>query len=341
MPDSPPSSASAEAFSAPPEPAARFQILSLDGGGLKGLYAAAVLAKIEEKAGTRVVDHFDLIAGTSTGGLIALGLGLGLSPRSIVEFYVREGPRIFRNRLGLRNALQFFFRKFPQEPLARALRSRDAFGEKLFGDSRKRLVIPSYNLSTDKVRVFRTPHIPRLTTDLNIPAWQVGLATTAAPTYFPSCALGETQLIDGGVWANNPCLTALAEAVGAFGQPYGSIRMLSMGTTVTRHSRRRSLRRGGFVSWLRGGAITDVFMSAQSVGAVGVTGHLIGMENLMRIDADVPDGAHLLDHVTVDDLLAEAEQTALHRVPEFRKQFMSHRAAPYQPCHHKEPCHVQ
>ena len=198
MRDSPrlPLPASADALSAPPQPAARFQILSLDGGGLKGLFAAAVLAKLEEKAGTTVVDHFDLIAGTSTGGLIALGLGLGLSPRSLVEFYVREGPAIFRNRLGLRNALQILSRKFPQEPLARALRSPEAFGEKLFGDSRKPLVIPSYNLSTDTVRVFRTPHIPRLTTDLKIPAWQVGLATTAAPTYFPSFVLGENYFYD-------------------------------------------------------------------------------------------------------------------------------------------------
>jgi len=85
--------------------APRFQILSLDGGGIKGLFSAAVLAAIEEDLGINVVDHFDLIAGTSTGAIIALGLGLGMRPREIVQFYACEGPKIFGNCLGWRNAL--------------------------------------------------------------------------------------------------------------------------------------------------------------------------------------------------------------------------------------------
>ncbi len=80
----------------------RFQILSLDGGGLRGMFSAAVLARLEEDLDVRVVDHFDLIAGTSTGGIIALGLGLGMSPRDILQFYTDHGPRIFRDRSRLR-----------------------------------------------------------------------------------------------------------------------------------------------------------------------------------------------------------------------------------------------
>ncbi|MGW5232081.1 patatin-like phospholipase family protein, partial [Streptomyces nodosus] len=76
----------------------RFQILALDGGGFRGMFSAAVLARLEEDLGVRVADHFDLIAGTSTGGIIALGLGLGLSPQQILEFYTEHGPRIFRDR---------------------------------------------------------------------------------------------------------------------------------------------------------------------------------------------------------------------------------------------------
>jgi predicted acylesterase/phospholipase RssA len=77
----------------------RFQILALDGGGIKGIFLAAVLSAIEEDLGTTVAEHFDLIAGTSTGGIIAVGLGLGLSPRHILEFYLQECGAIFRNRL--------------------------------------------------------------------------------------------------------------------------------------------------------------------------------------------------------------------------------------------------
>ena len=71
-----------------------FQILSLDGGGYRGLFAAAVLAAFEEDLGRPVLQHFDLVTGTSTGGIIALALGAGMSPREVIEFYETHGPRI-------------------------------------------------------------------------------------------------------------------------------------------------------------------------------------------------------------------------------------------------------
>ncbi|MRS05906.1 patatin, partial [bacterium] len=132
----------------------RFQILSLDGGGIKGLFSAAVLAAIEEDLRLNIVDHFDLIAGTSTGGIIAIGIGLGMSPREIVEFYLREGPKIFPRWLGTKRFQHWAYRKFSSEPLITALQS--CFSGKRFGDSKKRLVIPAYNLGEDDVYIFRT-----------------------------------------------------------------------------------------------------------------------------------------------------------------------------------------
>jgi patatin-like phospholipase/acyl hydrolase len=84
----------------------RFQILALDGGGLRGIFSAAILAALEDDLQISAVDHFDLIAGTSTGGIIALGLGLGLRPRQIVEFYAELGERVFRSRPALSSARQ-------------------------------------------------------------------------------------------------------------------------------------------------------------------------------------------------------------------------------------------
>ena len=223
----------------------RFQILSLDGGGFKGLFSAAVLAKLEEKTEHKITDHFDLITGTSTGGLIAIGLGLGMSPKEIVQFYVQEGPKIFANTLGWRSVLQWIGRKFPQNRLASALKSKSAFSQKLLGQSSKRLVIPTYNLGTDQVRVFKTPHHPRLTTDLNIPAWKIALATSAAPTFFPACReINHMRLIDGGVWANNPAMVGVVEAVSMLNVPLEAIKVFSIGTTDSRISRNKSLNRG-------------------------------------------------------------------------------------------------
>src|SRR5579862_5792652 len=161
----------------------RFQILSLDRGGIKGLFSAAVLAKWEEDLGCSIADSFDLIVGTSTGGIIALGLGLGLRPREIVRFYLDQGNRIFPNgwTTPYRTARQFIRSKFSPTPLRGAL--QDCFGEKLLGHSTKRLAIPSYDLGQGDVRIFKTAHHNRLRRDFKLPAWKVALATSAAPTY--------------------------------------------------------------------------------------------------------------------------------------------------------------
>lgn len=128
----------------------RFQILSLDGGGIKGLFSAALLAAVEDDLKVRVIDHFDLIAGTSTGGIIAIALGLGLSPREIVQFYMQHGPAIFPGSSSWHRCLLHWFRsKYDASPFEAAL--KDCFQERRFGESTKRLVIPAYNLGEDDV----------------------------------------------------------------------------------------------------------------------------------------------------------------------------------------------
>src|SRR5438105_8023117 len=91
----------------------QFQILSLDGGGVRGVFSAAILAAIEEDHQTRISNHFDLIAGTSTGGILALALGLGIPPKDILAFYFKLGPKIFANPVGMRSALHWFYAKYP------------------------------------------------------------------------------------------------------------------------------------------------------------------------------------------------------------------------------------
>jgi patatin-like phospholipase/acyl hydrolase len=159
----------------------RFQILSLDGGGIKGIFAAAVLASLEDDFRVDITNHFDLIVGTSTGGIIALGLGLGMRPREIVEFYTTHGKSIFRDRFKVRSIFHLFSRKFPSSPLEKALRDRAAFGDRLLGESQKRLVIPAYNVGEDDVYIFKTPHHERFRRDNKVPAWKVALATSVVP----------------------------------------------------------------------------------------------------------------------------------------------------------------
>lgn len=309
-----------------------FQVLSLDGGGIKGLFSAAVLAKLEEKCGTSIVDHFDLVTGTSTGGLIALGLGLGLKPREMVQFYVHHGPKIFANPFGWRSWAQWVRSKFPQSPLMEAVRDPSTFGDKTLGQSAKRLVIPTYNLGADKVRVFKTMHHPRLMTDWKIPAWKVALATSAAPTYFPACShIDNTRLVDGGVWANNPAMLGVVEAISLLRASVDHIKVFSIGTTDSRQHRRKALNSGGILQWASNRDVVDVLARGQSEGVNGQVGLLLGKERFHRIDPTVPNGIYRLDRITPEEMLAEAEDSALHFSPTFDSEFRGHRASAFVP----------
>ena len=307
----------------------RFQILSLDGGGLRGMFTAAVLAHLEEDHGVRVADHFDLIAGTSTGGIIALGLGLGMSPRQILEFYTAHGSRIFRDRSRTRGARHWVLSKYSVKPLRDAL--TEVLGDRLFGASTKRLVITSYNLGANDVHLFRTPHLSHLRRDWRERAVDVALATTAAPTYFPAMSLRGARLVDGGILANNPVMVALTEAIGPLQRAINEIKAFSVGTTTDVPRNSRLLDRGGRLTWAP--AAVDVLMRAQSDGATKQARHFLGDKNFLRLNPTVPTGALNLDRVNADDLIGLAGHVSRSQSPEFRDRFADHFAETYNPYH--------
>lgn len=312
----------------------RFQILSLDGGGLRGMFSAAVLVRLEEDLDVRIIDHFDLIAGTSTGGVIALGLGLGLTPREIVEFYTEHGPRIFRDRSRTRSMRRLLRSKYPAQPLRDALTT--AFRERRFGESTKRLIIPSYNLGEDDVYLFRTPHLPHLARDWRELAVDVAMATTAAPTFLPAVHLDGTRLVDGGMWANNPAMVALVEAVGPLGVPHDAIRVFSLGTTTDVRHRHRRLDHGGLLPWANDAV--EVLMRAQSTSVTKQLGHLLDSDRVLRLNPTVPTGLLSLDRVDADDLVGRAAHASRIASPDVADCFTDHTAAPYTPLHpRKEP----
>jgi patatin-like phospholipase/acyl hydrolase len=303
----------------------RFQILALDGGGLKGLFSAAVLAELESDLRVSIAEHFDLITGTSTGGLIALGLGAGVAPSTLVDFYVEHGPRIFLSAR-LRPIRQWFRSKHRGDELRASL--REILGQRLLGESAKRLLIPSYSLDADDVYIFKTPHHPKLRRDHKTPMVDVGMATTAAPTFLPAYRLGNNRLIDGGVWANNPTLVGVAEAVSMLGATLSEIYVLSLGTTDPVARNRESLDRGGFVQWAR--ASTRVFLRAQSFGTFHAAEHLVGADHIHRIDARVPDRMFRLDRLDARAIRGLAEDVSRRHSPAV-STFVTHRPAPYTP----------
>lgn len=198
-----------------------FKILAIDGGGIKGLYTATVLAKIEEKFDCRIADYFDMLCGTSTGGLLALALSLRIPASTLVDFYKKEGPEIF----GLDNLISNAFRTFKQtlfggkynDDTLKAAITGVLGDAALMSDANTLLCIPSFNLMKGTPRVFKFPHL-----EGEVPLEKYGrmvdvaLATSAAPTYFPIATIDNDYYIDGGVWANNPTLCGLMEALEYF-----------------------------------------------------------------------------------------------------------------------------
>lgn len=320
--DLPPTPVSDEMASRPSE---RFQVLALDGGGLRGLFAAANLARWEQDFGIAIVNHFDLIVGTSTGGLIALGLGAGLTPLQIVDLYVEMGASVFPERPG-GNLRQWVSSKHSSTPLREALER--VLGDKLLGDSCVPLVIPSFDLTSNEVHVLKTAHHPRLTRDWKRRMVDVAMATTAAPTFLPAHALDGLRLIDGGVWANNPAALGIAEAVSMFKRPLEQVHVLSIGTTAPVPDRHRRLDTGGVWQWRRDAV--DVLMQAQSHGTNGLAFHLIG-ERWLRVDQPVPAGTLKLDALNRDQLLGRAESVSRHASDHVNSRFLQHTAPPFHP----------
>lgn len=309
----------------------RFQILSLDGGGIKALFSAAVLAAIEDDLQVRIADHFDLIAGTSAGGIISLGLGLGMRPKDIVKFYLEEGPNIFDKSFGLRSVQHWFYRKYSSRPLEEALKK--CFGTKLLGDSEKRLVIPSFNIDENDVYIFRTAHDKRLVRDYKVPAWKVATATSAAPTFFPSFRdINHLRLIDGGVWANNPLMVAIIEAYGTLKIALENISAFSIGTSETIIQNRQSLNNGGILNWAIDNAALETILRGQSIAAYNHASFLLGDKNILRLNPQVAKGDLSLDGVSkADELIARASYHSRLISPQLQNDFLHHKAKRFVP----------
>lgn len=215
-----------------------FKILSLDGGGIRGVYTAALLQLCEQEfgRGEKLARYFDMIAGTSTGGIIALGLGLGISMPDIVAFYRDDGRKIFpplpvRLSGKARQLWNWAFGpKLDHAQLDAALKRR--FREHLLGEASTRLVVPAFMMPKTEIAVFKTDHHADFRNDHLTPMWKVARATSAAPTYLKGLEHEESGrvFIDGGVWANNPVMVAAIDALSAYDLSFDQIEIFSIGT---------------------------------------------------------------------------------------------------------------
>jgi patatin-like phospholipase/acyl hydrolase len=308
------------------------KILSIDGGGIKGVFPASFLSVIEESTGKKISDYFDLIVGTSTGGIIALGLGMGFSAKELLEFYEELGPEVFKGNKFARCFRSLGISKYDNASLRTSLEKK--FSDKKLGESKNRLVIPSLNLENGEVHVYKTAHHERFQRDYKEKVVDVALATSAAPTYFPtySSASG-TPLVDGGLWANNPMGLAVVEAIGVLEWPREQLKVLSIGCTTEplniKLARRFPM---GKAYW--GFRVADLFMSAQSSASIGTAQILAGRDNVTRISPAVANGKFGLDIITeIESLKGLGESEARKALPEIQSFFVD-KAEIFSPIYH-------
>jgi uncharacterized protein len=267
-----------------------FKILSIDGGGIRGIFPAIILAELEERflGGEPIADQFDLITGTSTGGIIALGLAAGLRPRDMANLYVDKGREIFpplaSNWRGRLSGLFNWFRdlayyRYDRESLHSLLKY--LFKDKLLGDTKTRLCIPSADGNHGNVYIFKTHHHPDYQKDQHELMLKVACATSAAPTFFQPLDDGGYRFLDGGLWANNPIMIGVVDVLSCFDVDRHSVSVLSLGCGDENYMvGNAKVKYGGKLLWAD---VIDAAMSFQSQNALGQARLLLGAERVLRV----------------------------------------------------------
>ena len=252
-------------------------ILSLDGGGIRGVMAAKILVEIEKRTGKRIHELFDLIAGTSTGGILSVGLTKGddpLTAADLLNLYTDRGDEIFSRSLWKRatSVQGLTDERYDQGPLESIL--TELLGDSELKNTHPDIVVTSYDIERRKPYYFKTSKARDANGDRNHLLRHVARATSAAPTYFEPLLLNNSQwrgekesraLIDGGVFANNPAMIALSEALSS-GTKMNKILLCSMGTgTNNRKILYDEAKDWGMLGWIE--PVLSVMMDGMSDSA--------------------------------------------------------------------------
>lgn len=284
------------------------RILAVDGGGIRGVIPATMLCALQERLDRPVSDYFDVIAGTSTGGLIAAGLcvpdaggGQRYDVRQILGFYTDDCREIFHRSLfhecvSLGGLLR---PKYPASSMQRFLAAR--FADQELARARKLLMLVTYDIVLRRPFVFCSARAVEQA-DKNFLLRDACLATTAAPTYFPSAPIRnlageERHFIDGGVCSNDPMLPAFVEADKEF--PGRPVLLVSLGTgNMTESLVEHHVHRWGSIHWAT--QILDVLMDGQSGMSENSLAHLVKSRErpgsrYFRLQPDVPAGLGRMD----------------------------------------------
>jgi len=316
-----------------------FKVLALDGGGIRGVATAAYLAELERQTGKSLHKYFDLITGTSTGGIIAAALAFEKPAADVLALYQNHGQKIFSKRplplprKGASIIASLVMPMYSNKVLHTEL--KELFGaETRMGEAKCRLCIPVYNISVGKNVVLTTRHLPQYLYDHQLYVWHVVAATTAAPVYFHPFQLGNRGLfVDGGIWENSPIMVGVAEGK-RLGYSLDEIQVLSIGTGTSTFQKDRgrltySLR-FGLSGWNQ--KLMEMIFRAQTERANNYADLFLPQGHHHRIDFALPDKGYGLDDVNkIETLIIRASTEAKNTAHEVSKRFLQHETTPFTP----------
>lgn len=317
-----------------------FQALALTGGGYRGLYTAKALQTMEDSIGEPIGRRFDLLCGTSIGGVVALAAAFEVPMCKVVEVFEQHGEKIFpssqRPPRGAGKVRQYWdlFRfakkaRYSTAPLRAAI-SALIPADALLGDALHPIAIPAVNLTEGHPQLFKTRHVKEWNRDWKIKAIDIAVATAAAPTFFELAEIGNNLYADGGLFANAPDQVAIHEAEFFFKVPLEAIRLLSVGTTTKSYSVSYSAGRNfGVADWMKGQRLLSVMISSQQQFVEQLVTHRLG-ENYLRIDHEPSQeqaddlGLDIATSVAKKTLLGLAEKSVSDALGGRLSPFMKH-----------------
>ncbi|MFH0710162.1 MAG: CBASS cGAMP-activated phospholipase [Pseudomonadota bacterium] len=269
-----------------------FKILSIDGGGIRGIYSAIILKEIEDKFAIKINEHFDLIAGTSTGSILASAIAIDIPLQEIIDLYKNEGENIFKLRQTGRMGL--FKSRYDNSHLKNLLNSK--FKNKTLSDSsiKTRLLIPTTDISNGDVHVIKSHYLSEYKRDKDRKIQDAILASCSAPLYFNPVEMQKYLLADGGLWANNPSLVALTEAIGKIKTTnnidsitMNNIKLLSIGTGIGHKyydTQDSMLDKWGFLTKWKTSKLIDTILNLQSINVHNTVNFMLPKENYLRLN---------------------------------------------------------
>ena len=296
-----------------------FRVLSIDGGGFRGVFAAHILKRMEEEFKiSSWVNQFDLFAGTSTGSIIAAGLVCGLRASEICQLYESLGNKVFRKRWCCKIWKIGWIPAMFMSPYSTVVLKKEldkAFGNKRLGDYPSTpLIIPATDIANGGVHVFKTSYDPEFVRDPEERIADAVLASCSAPTYFDPYRTNKYMLADGGLWANNPSLAAVLDSKYRLKKNLDEIKVLSIGTgeSKTFYPMRETvwdrMCGWGFLSRWKRSQLIDFILSLQSLSAQNMLGFLLPKENILRINYKTDLKEPMDDPKALDDLVSKADK---------------------------------